>query len=157
MFAIKQWAFSLCAAMIACGIARMLLPKSSMEKMFRMVVSVFFIGCMLSPFILRNPALIFDPPDETRREIAQLSRRLSAVADEQALRIAKQNLERMLHENLKEKGIKVHAVTININTSGQNISADIVLDRAHEARHENLVEGLRSEFGFAVRLGYREA
>ena len=55
MEGIKQWAFSVCAAMVACGLCQMLLPKAGMEKIFRMTVSIFFLCCLLSPIVLQNP------------------------------------------------------------------------------------------------------
>lgn len=122
MPAIQQWAFSICAAMVAAGLAHMLMPKSSMEKVMRLVVSVFFLCCLLSPVVFRNPSILVDIRLETEEEVAARSKKLDQLAEEQAMTAARSTLEKMIREKFAQRGIKVQAVTIHISTNGQNDS-----------------------------------
>lgn len=156
MEAVKQWGFSLCAAMVACGIAHMMLPKSNLEKMFRMVVSVFFICAILSPIVLRDTGLMVDIAFGAEVEIADRSGRVAEVADRQTLDRMRADLEKMIADKLSQKGIKVREVTININTSGQNsvqiTSAEVLIASEHREQLDTISVELESELGCPVRI-----
>ena len=48
---LKAWAVTLCAGAVVAALAKMLIPSGKMEKMFQMVLGVFFICCLISPFL----------------------------------------------------------------------------------------------------------
>ena len=158
MIAVKQWAFAVCAAMVACGIAHMLLPKSNLEKMFRMVVRIFFLCAVLSPIILESPALMLEIPDSAQAQIAERSRRLEDVANGQALNMAKGAMEETVMAKLSQKGIKAHTVTINIITNGQNDiaieSASIALEYGEEGKRADIKKELEKELGCPITLEF---
>ena len=52
MEAVRQWAFGLCAAAVACALAQLVLPGAGMQRVFRITCSVFFLCCLLSPVAL---------------------------------------------------------------------------------------------------------
>jgi glucan phosphoethanolaminetransferase (alkaline phosphatase superfamily) len=55
MDAIKSWAMTICFAAIAAGIAGIMAPSGNLEKVYKFVVSLFFLACVLVPaFALRN-------------------------------------------------------------------------------------------------------
>jgi hypothetical protein len=55
MEAIKSWAMTICFAAIAAGIAGIIAPTGNLEKVYKFVVSLFFLACVLVPvFALRN-------------------------------------------------------------------------------------------------------
>jgi len=158
MGAIRQWAFSLCVVMVACGMMSMLLPKTNLDKMFRMAVSVFFMCCLLSPFVLQSPQLRIEVQQMSQQEIQHRAQRLTAVADVQSEQAFKNELEKIVGQNLAGKGINYTDITIHITTKGQNGEAvpvvDIELDREHEPEHQSIRRQLMSELGLEVRLGY---
>ena len=49
MDAVRQWAFSLCAAAMACAVIELLLPSISLAKMTRLALSVFFLCVLIQP------------------------------------------------------------------------------------------------------------
>ena len=49
MDAVRQWAFSLCAAAMACAVIELLLPSISLAKMTRLALSVFFLSVLIQP------------------------------------------------------------------------------------------------------------
>lgn len=158
--AIRQWAFALCAAMVACGIAQLLLPKSNLESMFKLVSSVFFLCCLLSPVILRFPDIRVEAQQYSDALIEEKAQRLSSVVERQTQESAEKTLEKNIAEKLRQMGINYYAITININTSGQSdgdVSVDIVLDKSLEPGHDKLAARLEAALGVDVRLGYQTA
>ncbi len=51
MGAVKDWAISVCMAVVAGGLAYMISPGKSLEKVYRLVLSVFFITAIISPIV----------------------------------------------------------------------------------------------------------
>lgn len=158
MDSIRQWAFSLCVAMAAGGIAQMLMPKSGLEKIFRLTVSAFFLCCLLSPFVFRMPLLELDVKAYEQESIDQRAKRLTDTVGHQTEQVAKQDIEKIIAEKLAEMGIKYHRITININTNGQNNpevkTVEIELDRVHQREHDHIRKELTGTFGLDFRLGY---
>jgi hypothetical protein len=52
---IRDWAFALCAAIVAGSILRILMPQGSMRRVFSLTLSVFILCCILAPFLLGGP------------------------------------------------------------------------------------------------------
>ena len=158
MSAILQWAFSLCAAMVAIGLSRMLAPASGMEKTFRFVVSIFFLASLLMPVAIRFPVLMVEIPAHTQTEIDRRSLHLEEVARRQTLAAANNRLERMTLDKLSQRGIKVHFIAINFTTSAEGEvvleGVELTLDRAHQGEGEALTRYLETELGGSVRLRF---
>jgi len=158
MDALKQWAFSICCAMVACGMAQLLLPKSGMERIFKLCVSVFFLCALLSPILLASPELRISVEEYSQEDIQRRAARLEELVESQAERAAGESLEKIVADKLLEKGIKYSSITIHINTNGQHAKeapvVEIVLDREHEAEHDTIRRELTGELGLEVRLGY---
>ena len=158
MSALIQWAFALCAAMVAMGLCRMLIPSSGMEKTFRFVVSVFFLAILLSPVAVRFPNLMLDLPLHTQAEIEQRSAHLDEITHRQALRIAQGQLRQIVSEKLSQRGINAHSIAINFTTNPEGEilleSVAITLDAAHQEDEASLITFLESELGCMVLLHY---
>lgn len=160
MSGIKQWAFSVCAAMIACGIAQMILPRGGMEKIFRVTVSVFFLCCLLSPVVIRSPDLRLELSEYSQADIQRRADRLNQVVQGQTGDSIRWQLRKIIAEKLGEKGINYHDVTINISINGQSEpqvdSVKILLDPVHKQEGENIRAALERELGLDIQLAYRD-
>ena len=158
MSALGQWAFALCVAMVAMGLCKMLVPSKNMEKTFRFVVSVFFLCVLLSPAVVRFPALMIELPVHTQREIDQRSQQLDEMARQQALTMASGRLRQIISEKLSLRGINPHSIAINFNTNyqGETIleSVEITLDVAYQDYQAALIEYLQVELGCSVWLSF---
>ena len=158
MSALIQWAFALCAAMVAMGLCRMLIPSSGMEKTFRFVVSVFFLATLLSPAVIRFPSLMVDIPMHTQAEIERRSAHLDEITRQQAIRIAQSQLRQIVLEKLSQRGINAHSITINFTTNpgGEILLENVVitLDAAHQENEAALISYLESELGTTILLHY---
>lgn len=160
MDSVKQWAFSLCAAMIACGIAQMLVPKASLEKIFSLVISVFFLCCLLSPLLLRAPGISIEIKEYTAEQMEEKARALSDVVGRQQSGAEAEAVEKIIAEKLARMGIKYYSIAIDITTDGQSENAciaTVVLDKVHSQDHDRIAEQLERELGIDFRLGYQSA
>ena len=46
---IKSWVLTICFAAVAAGMAGILAPSGNLEKIFKFVISLFFLACVLIP------------------------------------------------------------------------------------------------------------
>lgn len=159
MEAVRQWAFSICSAMVVCGIALQLMPKSSMTNIFKLVISVFFLCCLLSPIITRYPQQRIQLEEYSASAAEEKTLALKRVMETQTQAQAERNAEKNISDKLRQMGINYHDITINININGQSgepDSVDIVLDKSLEPEHDKTLARLKAALGMDVRLGYAE-
>lgn len=165
MEAVRQWAFAVCAAMVACGLARMVLPKAGMEKIFRATVSVFFLCCLLMPVAVRfdKPGFAFE--QSANEDIQRRADRLSDLVWQQADAAAGRDVTELVEEKLAQMGIKYREITINMNINGQREQStasgsgpegggrvNILLDAARENDREQIQEALERQLGLEVQI-----
>lgn len=156
---LREWAFSICAAMVACGIALQIMPKTNLAGIFKLVVSVFFLCCLLSPLILRFPYQRIELEEYSSMLAEEKAENLKRVVESQTQLDVKLRAQKIIADKLAQMGIKYHDITININTNGQSEgvdSVDIILDKSHEPEHEKIVVRLESALLMDVRLDYAE-
>ena len=55
MSEIKQWAVNICITLAATAVFSMLVPNGSMEKVLKFTISLFFVCCLLTPFLVGLP------------------------------------------------------------------------------------------------------
>ena len=92
MESIRQWAFGICAAAIACGLAQLILPKSNMQRLFNITSSVFFLSCLLSPLALAPISLDLESAEEMQREVQRRAKNLTSAVEEQTGEIASESI-----------------------------------------------------------------
>ena len=159
MEAVRTWAFSICAAMAACGIALQLMPKSNLTGVFKLVVSVFFLCCLLSPVLLRFPGEPFLPPEYSAEIEEEKSARLQEVMEKQTRISAERAAQKIIEDKLKQMGINYHSTAININVNGQSETEAfviIMLDKSLEPEHARLKRRIEETLGMDVNIGYTE-
>lgn len=158
MEAVRIWAFSICAAMAVCGIALQILPKSGMTGIFKLVVSVFFLCCLLSPLLLRLPAGQAEFSEYSAEIAREKALQLETVVEKQTKISAERRAQKIIGDKLDQMGINYHSIAININTSGQSEtgSVTILLDKSLEARHTTLQRQLEAVLLMDVNLSYTE-
>lgn len=158
MEALQTWAFSVCAAMVACGIAQIVLPKGSMEKVFRITVSIFFLCCLLSPILLRGPALEIEVQAYAQEEIVQRAEKLQQEAILQTQQMAQKEIRQIIEEKLADMGINARDITINISSGGQQetemLEIELLLNKADEMAHHKIVQELEKTLGVVVHVRY---
>lgn len=160
MDGLREWAFGLCAAAIACGLMRILTPKSSMEHVFSAVVSVFFLGCILSPILLGtiDADISLTSPDELREQLEQRTRGLEDTLNDEFTESASESIRLAAQQTLEEMGVDYRNIYIHTNENEQNSisisECEVTLDASYQSRHTQIREALMARLGVAVSIGY---
>lgn len=157
---VRNWAFSVCAAAIACGIAQMILPKSSMQKIFNVTSSVFFLCCLLSPVIFTPAALDIPSQEQIQQEITERAERLKNTADGQTNSMASETVRLMAQQTLEEMGITARKIYVNVHDDGENgisiSECEVELDESLFKRHDEIRAALMDRLGVNVLIGYEK-
>ena len=160
MDSIRQWAFGVCAAAIACGLAQLVLPKSSMQQVFNITSSVFFLGCLLSPIAFSAIDVELIPQEEIQRQVEERAGRLSEAVEQQQEELATESVRLAAAETLDEMGIPYQKIYINVHVDeedGISISeCEVQLEDSYRPRHDEIYTALKDRLGVTVHIGYQE-
>ena len=158
MNGIREWAFSACAAMAVCGIARMVLPAGNLQKVLNITISVFFMCCLLSPLALRTGGINIELNGYLQEESEKLAQQLMLGINAQANNAAEAAIEKIISEKLLDMGINHTGITININTNGQNDvrieNINIRLPEEYEERNTEIQYRIENAMGMKIQLVY---
>ncbi len=159
MEGLHEWVFSICAAMVVCGIALQIMPKSNLAGIFKLVVSVFFLCVLLSPIIIRFPNASLEIEEKSNQIAQEKAESLQRVIDNQTQSAASKSVEKIIAKKLQQMGIKYHGLTINITTNGQSetdAAVEIILDEEMRPNHEKIAAELKNALQMDVLLGYEK-
>lgn len=161
MDGIRQWAFGICAAAIACGLAQLILPKSSMQRIFNITCSVFFLGCLLSPVALSPINLELSIGQENiQREVERRAQNLEAAVDETTRGMASESIRMAAAKTLEDMGISSYKIYLNVHdTRDDSISiseCEVELDESYFPRHDEIRSALMEQLGINVLIGYKK-
>jgi len=160
MESIRQWAFGICAAAIACGLAQLILPKSNMQRLFNITSSVFFLSCLLSPLVLAPISLDLESADEMQREVQRRAKNLTSAVEEQTGEIASESIRIAAADRLAEMGIEYQKIYVNIHADDENgisiSECEVELDESYLPRHDEIRTALMERLGVNVLIGYQK-
>lgn len=160
MESIRQWAFGICAAAIACGLAQLILPKSNMQRLFNITSSVFFLSCLLSPLALAPISLDLESAEEMQREVQRRAKNLTSAVEEQTGEIASESIRIAAADRLAEMGIEYQKIYVNIHADDENgisiSECEVELDESYLSRHDEIRTALMERLGVNVLIGYQK-
>ena len=116
---IRQWAFGICAAAVACGLTQMILPKSSMQRVFGITSSVFFLVCLLSPVALVPLTLDITTQEEFQQEADRRADRLRLMVEEQQKDAISESVRLAAADLLEDMGVEYRKIYINVHEDGE--------------------------------------
>lgn len=155
----RNWAFGVCTAAVACGMMQLLLPKSGMQKILNVAVSVFFLGCLLSPVLLTLPQTDTGGASaELQSEITRRSEELASELRDSGEQLATGTLRQTAKQVLEELGVENGKIYINVHDlpeGGISISeCEVQLPPQYETRHDEIRAALMQRLGVNVLIGY---
>ena len=157
MESIRQWAFGVCAALIVGSMLRIILPKSSLQRVFSLAASVFFLCCLIVP-IGKGDMSLPSWKGTAGYDGEQRGLALAQTVQEQARTAAAVDMKKIVEEILGQMGIKGPATTIHIATNGQNDLSvkdiEILLAEEYRPRDKTIKGELRQRLGMEVTLLY---
>ena len=154
----SRWVFTICCAVLICGLVSAILPSESMEKAMSLILGLFLLCCFLLPMGVDFSDFRVDlqSPDSVQEETAR-------EATDFFLRGAmEQNLEaaeKEILEYLGEYGIKPDEADIYIDTeekpSGEwEMIVSICLPERARENHDVIYKALEYKLGTTVRREY---
>lgn len=111
---IRMWSITVCVAAAGCGIVCALAPKNATGKILTVIVSSFFVCCLILPilkvFSLTEPDIDFLPE-------SAVSRQLSEKVDDQLHKQVRETVEKMIGEALSLRKVKTKKIDVQTDTS----------------------------------------
>ena len=150
MEAIKNWAFSVCAAAICGGILNMLLPEGNAQKTYKAVFCVFFLCVLSAPLseikipdfekLAENIEIIETQNGNEFNEISAEFIKKQIIEDTSAI---------LLQENIAEKDI---SVKVNISEDGSIDINKFVLTLGYSEYPDALVRRIYQKTGIEPEI-----
>lgn len=153
MDAIRSWVMTICLAAVAAGMAGILAPSGNLEKIYKFVISLFFLACVLVPvFNLRKIEL---PNPAAAAPQCQNEDAVQAVVSEQAAEAAREKMTELVKtccENLGVEPVSVQ-VTMGAGSSESNaVRCRIVLKGGDMGRQNEIVSLIKAQLGFDTQI-----
>ncbi len=160
MSVFQEWAFAVCLAAVTGGICHILLPNSSLERIFKVTASAFFICCLIYPLLDVGRLLRMEVAQSASSQTQEVAANLEETMEEQIDQSAQTVFYELASKKLDEMGIKDPVIHIYIRTEAESISAEdvmveVLVDRECEPYHEEIIRILQVELGVEVRIGYK--
>ena len=151
MDSIKAWAAALCIAAIVCAVLQMLAPKEGTGKVFKLILSAFFLCCLIMP-LLRVGSL-------TRLDISVLPGEVQAElledrVNQQLMRQVQATVEQLAETALDSSGVKAEKIEVKTDTSPEGSiyiqQVTITLDKQSKPKALAAREVLEKQLGVSV-------
>lgn len=161
MEAVRQWAFGLCAAAVACALAQLVLPGAGMQRVFRITYSVFFLCCLLSPVALAPGDLrLAAGRQAVLGQVEARSQQLEASLQASALALARENLRLAAGEKLAQLGVEGGKISVDVHAQGEggiSISGcELRLPEGYADRAQEIEVALEAYLGVPVGIGWEK-
>ncbi len=153
---LKLWAISLCAAALAGAIMHMIVPNTSLEKMMRLVIGVFFLSCIISPVLARLPDLDLGASGKAEQQVVQIQEGLLRTIDGQV----DSQMKAVVRTLLMQKGIAPENISFEYNTADKNrisiSQIDVMLSPEYTAHEAEIREYINGQTGITTILSFSE-
>lgn len=117
MSQLREFASMLVAAAVGCCALKMLLPEGKLEPVLRVLLSIFFLLCLMGP-LRRLPSLPLAVPS-FQAEYSSVQGSLAETYHTQLVQSVKGNLCAVIEARLKKFGIEGTNIEINVNMDEQ--------------------------------------
>lgn len=112
---VRAFASMLCVSAVGCCALKMLLPESALEKVLKVILSVFFLLCLIMP--LRGFALDLPARDGLESAAAPAARELGRTYEEHLKQAVADNVTRVVSARLLRLGLEESEINIVTNVN----------------------------------------
>lgn len=156
MDGLQQWAFSICASVLIAGVFSILAPKGSMEKLLRLVVSVFLIMALFSPFIKSGKLTLPSFSEQDAAGQYEDAKDLEQAINEQMAKQMEASIKGQITACLKKNGAdgaKVR-VSMDIDSDGRIKMNEIMIliSDSDRAKRQEIRQAVKNELGLNVTV-----
>lgn len=144
---VRTWALVICSAAIGCTLLLLLVPKNSLGKLFSVLASLFFLCCLITPFL----SLTELPELSVKTTSSETEEELIQRVNEQMKMQIREAVETISRDVLSSYGYAAEKVEIRTDTSAEGyiyMNGVIVY-----VDNENAVHGIAIRTLLEQRLG----
>lgn len=116
MSEIKQWAVNICITLVATAVFSMLVPNGSMEKVLKFTISLFFVSCLLTPFLVGLPQIDWEAQTTYQADYTDLTGKIN----EQLIKQSEMSVCRVVKTILEKEKISYEKISADVNISSDN-------------------------------------
>ncbi len=156
---IREIGISICVTAVAAAIFQGLMPKSSLEKTARFILSIFFLSCLIVPFThfdysaFENSLSVYQTEDMSIEKSS-----LQTIVNQKLDELTKQSVSQTMYSTLRQYEIEPIEIQVNTTIEEDNsiiINSVIVLVDLEdypstETLSESLTEGNETKVEFRV-------
>lgn len=150
----KQWAISVCASGIIATVFSMIAPKGSMDKILKLMISVFIFTSMLVPFLTGEKIDFDDFISSSSQSVSE--EELWERANQLTLKTAKASLEQSIGDFLNRHSLEEYEIEVSFIVDENNYitisHADLYLMPDDLGRSGDLKALTEQEFGITVNV-----
>lgn len=158
MDAIKAWAMTLCFAAVAAGMAGIIAPHGSMEKIYKFVISIFFLACLLVPvFSIRQIRLPEISTDDSAASFVGYG--AESMVRQQQEQAVKGRLTQMITGCFAKYQVKPISTEIELSENQDGLGAGaitIVVSKGDYSKKDQLTGACKTQLGLDVQIVERE-
>lgn len=152
----RQWAVSVCASGIIGTIFSMIAPKGSMDKILKLMISVFLFTSIVAPF-LSGEKLDFDLSADGAAQSQDISEDVMwEEANQLTLRTTQKSIENGIGDFLKRHSCAEYKVKVQLhvdeNQYVQLDGAELYLTAADSSRGDELKQLTEADFQLPVTI-----
>lgn len=152
---LKQWAISVCASGIIGTVFSMIAPKGSMDKILKLMISVFILTSMIVPF-MTGENIEFEDFFDTSSKQAVSEDDLWQKSNELTLQTTQRSVEQSIRDFLVTKNCTECEVVVSLSVDENNYvsieSAELYLTESDQNRSAELITLTQQEFDITVKV-----
>lgn len=150
---LSLWAKSLGVAIVAVSILEMLLPNNKTKKYIRMVMGIYIIFNIISPFVQNKDVFDVNNIDIDSYRTSQASSDVNQTSmNERIEKLYKEELEKDITKKINEKGYEVNKCKVDVQiaddeeeTKITKIKLDIKKSEGNSTKEENTEENIENK------------
>lgn len=153
MEAIQSWGICIVVCVLAAAVVQLLFPNMEKEKSVRVLISVFLLSAVLSPF-LSGSGLKLDLPELDQASVAEQLEEINRRVDRSIEEQARARLEAAAAEILSEYQITVADITVetDILDDGHIQIDEIIISSSEAANWDEISDRVAESTGCPVRI-----
>ncbi len=156
MDGIKSWIITLMVAAIVGEILLMIAPQGNVSKILKIAVSVFFLGCFLTPFATLGSGGLEDISFDYHSGVEENTSALDDTMQQQTLDEFKRNIVQIITVNLKDLEITPQKIDVQVNMlEDHSIQIDCIeiwLDSSYRSQEKTVTDKFHNVFGYKTQL-----
>ena len=157
MDGLRQWGIGLCAACLVAAIANQLVVQGRLQKIYRVVLSVFFLACLFSPLLVQNGTLRFSISDSSETLMQQTADALEEQQQLMATQLAVANIQTVVGSFLEQQGVTAQEITVQLEQHEDQLQITgitVLLPQEYQPEQARLQSLLQEQFALPFTMVY---